>query len=378
MYTPVLQGKSDSFGSIDQSSHSAMAGLRAVLKLVKQYVTERKIDEAKLVLAKAIDQDPENSTFLSVMSKLYSISRDYKTASLYIQRAIKADPLNSTALVQQGIIFYYQAEYNQALQSVASAFRVDTRSLKAYHLEQRTLLKLSNYSQLIESCDRCLSLHPFDNRSYLHKAKGLSSLGQIDKAEELIKTALVMVPRNKASSLNSYLANIYTSLGLTEKAIVAYQDSLSQQKTGNPKNILNLANLFINISEFEQSRQYLEQYESALRALKRKSVAKKLKTKYQYTYDMTYASTLKANATQEPYQSAVTAILRRMILDSDTLCGTSSQPLSNASIDLLTFSEIEQLVLAAVSAFEKFKSESIHYDSFTDDVAEDDLGDLLN
>jgi len=378
MYTPVLQGKSASSGSKDQSSHSAKAGLRAVLKQVKQHVTERNIDEAKLVLSKAIDQDPENSTYLSIMSKLYSISKDYKTAFLYIQRAIKADPLNSTALVQQASIFFSLAEYNQALQSVASALRVDTRSLKAYHLEQRTLLKISNYTQLIESCDRCLSLYPFDNRSYLNKAKGLSSLGQLDKAEDLIKTALVMVPRNKTSSLHSGLANIYTSLGLTEKAIVAYQESLSQQKTSSPKNILKLANLYINISEFEQSRQYLEQYESALLALKRKSVAKKLKAKFQYTYDLTYASTLKGNASQEPYQSAVTAILRRMLLDSDTLCGTSSQPLSNASIDSLTFAQIEQLVLAAVSAFEKFKSESIDYDLLIDGGTEDDLGDSLN
>lgn len=378
MYTPVLQGKPDPSGPNNQGIPSAKAGLRAVLKQVKQYVTERNIDQAKLVLAKAIDQDPENSSFLLVMSKLHSISKDYKTASLYVQRAIKADPLNATALVQQGSILFSQGEYDQALQSVSSAFQVDARSLKAYHLEQRTLLKTSNYSQLIESCDRCLSLYPFDNRSYLNKAKGLSSLGQIDKAEELIKTALVMVPRSKASSLHSGLANIYTTLGFTEKAIVAYQDSLSQQKTGSPKTILNLAKLFIDISEYEQSRQYLEQYESALRALKRKSVAKKLKSRYQYTYDLTFASTLKGNPSQEPYQSAVTAILRRMILDSDTLCGTSSQPLSNSSIASLTFPQIEQLVLSAVPAFEKLKPESNDGDSDADDGTDDDLGDFLN
>ena len=377
MYTPVLQGKSDSSGPNDQGAASAKAGLRAVLKQVKQYVTERNIDQAKLVLAKAIDQDPENSSFLLVMSKLHSISKDYKTASLYVQRAIKADPLNATALVQQGSILFSQGEYNQALEAVSSAFQVDTRSLKAYHLEQRTLIKTSNYSKLIESCDRCLSIYPFDNRSYLNKAKGLSSLGQIDKAEELIKTALVMVPRNKASSLHSGLASIYTTLGLTEKAIVAYQDSLSQQKTGSPKSILNLAKLFIDISEYDQSRQYLEQYESALRSLKRKSVAKKLKTIYQYTYDLTFASTLKGNSSPEPYQSAVTAILRRMILDSETLCGTS-QPLSSDSLNTLQFTQIEKLVADAVPEFEKFKSQSTNDDSVVEDGSDDDLGDFLN
>jgi hypothetical protein len=66
-----------------------------------------------------------------------------------------------------------------------------------------------------------------------------------------------------------------------------------------------------------------------------------------------------------------------MILDSETLCGTS-QPLSSDSLNSLQFPQIEKLVVDAVPAFEKLKSESTNDDSVVEDGSDDDLGDFFN
>jgi tetratricopeptide (TPR) repeat protein len=364
MYTPQLQTQVPS-GSrpATGATTSGKSGTPAILKKIKQLVADRDIDQAKSLLEQAIEQDSGNATFLLIMSKLLTMTKDYDSALTFVQRAIKADPLNAVALLQQGTIKFRKSDYKGALESVAAALSLDSRSLKSFHLQQRTYGKLADYDQLIASCDQCLSMYPFDDRSYINKSTAFTKQDRLKEAEELINNATLMV--SDSSALYLELGGIYSLRGQHSKAIIAYQKSVTNQKSSRPPTHLKLAKSFLEVADYNQFRESLAEYDRALRGLKRKALSKRLKNRYQYTYDFLFACSLKEQSNIDPYKTAVTAILRRMLVDNNTLHGVLNEPLSPDAIQSLPFERVEELIVAAVKTFEEY-SQNSDDDSFSD------------
>jgi len=92
-------------------------------------------------------------------------------------------------------------------------------------------------------------------------------------------------------------------------------------------------------------------------------------SRYQYTFDFLYASSLKDQSSSEPYQKAISAILRRMLIDDNTLHGALKEPTSYESISAMTFEQIEQMVKQALKNFESKVNLDNSYDS-DDDIVE--------
>jgi tetratricopeptide (TPR) repeat protein len=348
------------------------SGTPAVLKKIKQLVSDRNLDEAKSLLLQTIEQDPGNATFLLIMSKLLTLTKDYRSALIFAERAIKSDPLNALALLQQANIRFKESDLKGALESVSAALSLDPRSLQSFHLQQRIYSKMSEYGQLIAGCERCLSMYPFDPRSYLNKATGFTKQGRLQDAEELINSATLMVP--ESSALYAELGNIYSMQGLHSKAILAYQQSVAQQKKTRPLTYLKLAKAFLEVNDYPQCRESLSEYDDALRTLKRKGISNKFKTRYQYTHDFLFACSLKGHSSLESYQVAVLAILRRMLVDNNTLHGVLAEPMSSDAISGLPFERVEELVIAGVKSFE---TQSKDNDDFSlSDMSDDELGEF--
>jgi tetratricopeptide (TPR) repeat protein len=367
MFTPRLQNQAKDVQSKDAST-GGKSGAAAVLKNIKQLVSERNFDKAKEVLAQNIEQDPGNATFLLVMSKLLTISKDYPKAAIYVERAIKADPLNTAALLQQGTIRFKQSDLNGAIESVQGALNLDAKSIKAFHLQQRIYRKNSQHNQLIASCDNCILLYPSDARSYLNKSAVLSIQKQYQEAEDLINSAIQMVP--ESSSLYAELGNIYDMQGLHSKALLAYQKSIADQKSPRPTIYLKLAKSFLGLSDYSQCRQALDDYNSVLRNMSSKSMSSRVKNRYQYTYDFVYASSLKDQSNPHPYQTSVSAILRRMLIDSPNLHGELGESMSSDALSTLSFERIEELVITGVKSFEA----NVKDGDSSSDMSDDELG----
>ena len=370
MFTPRLQNQAKDVKANDPSasaSKGGKGGAAAVLKKIKQLVSDRNFDEAKAVLAQNIEQDPGNATFLLVMSKLLAISKDYPRAEVHVERAIKADPLNAAALLQQATIRFKQSNFNGALESVQGALNLDARSIKAFHLQQRIYRKSSQQDQLIASCDKCILLYPSDSRSYLNKSGALSKQLKYQEAEDLISSAIQMIP--ESSTLYAELGNIYDMQGLHSKALLAYQKAIADQKSPRPTVYLKLAKSFLGLSDYSQCRQTLGEYENSLRNMKSKSRSKKIKSRYQYTQDFVYAGSLKDQANPKSYQISVTAILRRMLIDSPNLHGVLSESIGSDAVSTLPFDRIEELVILGIKSFEARSND----DDSTSEMSDDDL-----
>ena len=351
MYTPLLQnqgqGKPSSGGSTGTSGKS---GTPAILKEVKKLIQERDIEGAKSVLLKAVEDEPENGAFLLVISKLLTLTKDYDNAFVFAQRASKADPLNAKALIQQASIKLKQEQYTDALEIIKASLALDPSSLKSFHIQQRLYGKINDYANLVSSCDACLNLYPFDSRSYINKSSAFTKQGQDQEAVILLNTAVQMVP--KSSPLYAQLGDIYFSQGQFSKAIASLQESLIDQKSSRPTIYIKLAKCYLELADYSQCRDTLKGFDSALKTVKRKSLAKKIESKYQFTKDFIYACSLKENPSPDPYNVAILAILRRMLIDEKTLHGVLTQELTSAAVNDLAPERAEELVKAAIPLFE--------------------------
>lgn len=364
MYTPLLKGPGKDNQASDGRNANSKTGTPAVLKEVQKLVKDRNFDEARSLLLKAIEEEPENAAFLLIISKLQTFSKEYESAFVFAQRSSKADPLNAKALIQQATIKFKLEQYADALEIIDASLSIDPRSLKSFHLQQRIYGKTNDFSKLISCCDTCLSLYPFDARSYYNKANAFISQNNTDVAEQLLVGAVLMVP--KSSSLYALLGEIYSLKDQYSKAIASYQQSILCQKSSRPTLHIKLAKCFLEFSDYTNCRESLNGYDSALKSVKRKSISKKIESRYQYTYDFIYACSLKEYSSAEPYIIGVKAILRRMLIDDKTLHGAIPQEMSIDSINDLPFERIEELVKAGVASFE-LKSRSDDDDDSIDD-----------
>ena len=348
MFTPRI--KVQNKGDEGSTSRSGKGGVAAVLKSVKQLASERNFDKAKEILIENIELDPGNSTYLLVMSKILTITKNYNDALIFANRATKADPLNAMALLQQGLIRFKMGEHDESIKSVISSLQLDPRSIKALHLLQRIYSKTNRSEDLLQTCNKCIGIYPFDARSYINKSGALLGKGDIEEAERVVSEAITMIP--ESSSLYAELGKLHAMQGSHSSAISDYQKSIAEQKTARPLIYLKLAQSFLEVSDYTQCRETLSEFDKSLRSLKRKSLASRIKKRYQYSHDYLYACSLKGQESQKPYQTAVEAILRRMIIDSPNLHGLSPNPISPEMLSNMSFEQIETLVIGGVKTFE--------------------------
>lgn len=136
-----------------------------------------------------IERHPESSIAHTKrgIRKLWSDDRDAAKADFI--KAIELDANNAEASDDLGVIYAQEGEYDPAIKQFKYAIRADPTFHKAYHnlamvyyLTDQNLLALAAVNQGIE-------IAPPSRNSLLLKAEILKSLGETERAEQLIMQA---------------------------------------------------------------------------------------------------------------------------------------------------------------------------------------------
>lgn len=84
------------------------------------------LDKALRMVQKAVDEDPENSSYLDTIGWVYYKLGDYKKAIEFINRAIETDVDNATLLDHLGDVYYKMANKKKAIELWENAFKMDS------------------------------------------------------------------------------------------------------------------------------------------------------------------------------------------------------------------------------------------------------------
>lgn len=86
------------------------------------------LDKALRMVQKAVDEDPENSSYLDTIGWVFYQMGDYKQAEEYIKKAMEYDENNSTLLDHLGDVFYRMGDLEKAKEIWESALELDSNN----------------------------------------------------------------------------------------------------------------------------------------------------------------------------------------------------------------------------------------------------------
>jgi len=120
-----MYGKCDSIYSIAISVDSTDI---VILNNYAYSLAERgkELDKALRMVRKAVDEDPENSSYLDTIGWVYYQLGDYENAKVYIEKAIEHDANNATLLDHLGDIYYRMGNISKATELWENSLNLDS------------------------------------------------------------------------------------------------------------------------------------------------------------------------------------------------------------------------------------------------------------
>ena len=84
------------------------------------------LDRALKMVQKAVDEEPENSSYLDTIGWVYYQKGEYDKALKYIEKAIEFDQNNATLLDHLGDVYYKMGNSTKAVELWKEALSIDS------------------------------------------------------------------------------------------------------------------------------------------------------------------------------------------------------------------------------------------------------------
>ncbi len=181
-------------------------------------------EDALEQLKQALDNNPNDPSVHRELGRAYFKRKDYTLAQRSILRSLELDPEEPDTYVLHAEVYAAQEQYRKARESLDEALRLDPKHAYAQIRLGHLFCTLENYQAAI--------------RAYR-------------EAKHLDDTAFRL-------EANYWIANCYSELGWTDRAVQAYQDVLADQ----PASFIaayNLGQLYAQEQKFSQAIDYFKQ-----------------------------------------------------------------------------------------------------------------------
>ena len=104
-YFLILGDKNKAFADVNSALKLDTLSPEIWITLADIYFQSERFVDSREVLIKAINLDPENTSGLLKLARLYLIYQEYKTTMAYVNRALKIDPMLKDAYFIKGIAY---------------------------------------------------------------------------------------------------------------------------------------------------------------------------------------------------------------------------------------------------------------------------------
>lgn len=161
-------------------------------------------DEAEVCLAKALEFEPKNISYLVKFGQLKQLLGRFDDAQIIWGKVLQLDPKNSTALISKAsfLITQYQ-EYEQGLELINQAILIRPEELSAYLYRADALSGLGQHETALVDIELFLAAQKeFSEIGILTKINILKELGRIEETFPLYEQVIEFAPENHIHHFN--------------------------------------------------------------------------------------------------------------------------------------------------------------------------------
>ncbi len=157
-----------------------------------------------------------------------------------------------------GVIHDLNENYTAALLSYQEALLYDSSALELYLAIGKDYLQLGKGESALRSLQKCVALDPFEMEARDLISKIYMTQRKWDLAEEMLYETLAL----DSTRLDSYydLALIYIQNQKSDELISVYQKILSLLETPDTQILLNMADIYIDLGQFENAAEIYRQF----------------------------------------------------------------------------------------------------------------------
>jgi tetratricopeptide (TPR) repeat protein len=143
------------------------------------------------------------------------------------KEAMELNPVYTQAHYNLGLAYYSQGQFNEAIVEYRIALILKANDVKTYNNLGLAYLNLGMFDKAINEFKAALRLKPDDPRPYYNLGNTYFKQNRLRETIAAFQHALLYT-RNPAltASIHNNLGNAYDSLGLQEKAVIEYKETL--------------------------------------------------------------------------------------------------------------------------------------------------------
>ena len=155
---------------------------RKLFQKAQELVHKNKIDEAKKMLAEALQHYPEYAEATTLEAILKMGENQAANAIDELQTAIQYDPNYALAYIALGSCLNSQSRWDDAIRSLDEGLRLDPRSWQAYFEMGKALTAKADYSKALAQLSKAESLAPKYAPIHLVRAYALLGMSKYTEA----------------------------------------------------------------------------------------------------------------------------------------------------------------------------------------------------
>ena len=114
-----------------------------------EFIQSGQFDQAKKILKKALDNEPDNPRLHHLMGQLYLAMKNYNLASKYLIKAYQNNPKLPDLGNHLGMVYFNQSKYQQSLDTFLSILSSNPQHVMASYYAGMNLFKLKQYGKAI-------------------------------------------------------------------------------------------------------------------------------------------------------------------------------------------------------------------------------------
>jgi len=196
--------------------------------MAKYYSYNGESQKAENVYISALEKNSCNYELICNIAEYYKNEEAYDEALKYIDRAAHIDPMEYEAHSIKAQIFFMQGEKQKAIDEVNLIIRQCPFESEAYETASDTYYNEYEYRLAVDIYNKALKLYPSNEKFIIGK---ISSLYYSKRYTDCLEFALEVENKFDNYEIPWYIADVYSRMGNSTKALEYYHKALDSNET---------------------------------------------------------------------------------------------------------------------------------------------------
>ena len=186
----------------EMASRQMPAAIDQALQAAQIAIEHNRLEEAGLLLQKALKETPDHPVLLEALANLYMAGEAYEDAKPFALRASEVNADNTLNWIRLGLIAYKQNDFELFESALMKALALEPQNPEALRLLGHANLNVGNHAGAIRQYRQILDQHPEDIEVLQALGVCLHHLGEKDEAQATFAKVLELEPKNQIATQN--------------------------------------------------------------------------------------------------------------------------------------------------------------------------------